>query len=166
MEIRIDLRDLFSGDGTEQYLTMEEAVQAEIIRVITRGLQERTTKIIDEKVNAIISTTLSENITTRMPALIDEVMDAEFTPIDRYGVKGKPTTFRGQIVETIANQMKYERKQSQYERNAFTKAVDDTVERLCGEFKSQYTKLVDEQFAASVLSQATENLRKKLGLQK
>jgi hypothetical protein len=101
-----------------------------------------------------------------MPALINELMEAEYTPVDRWGdqQRDKKTTFRKELVKSVHEQMVYKKTNYASERNPFTKAVDAVISENVDSFKARFNNLVTETFTKETLNHAMTELRKKFGI--
>ena len=162
MKIEIDLDDILGGEnGTE---TLQESVRRQVITAVSATVKTG----IGEKIDRAISETITNNIQTflkdQMPLLLGDIMDAEYTPVGRYGDAGKPTSFRKQMLKTIEENMVYKKDNYSSDNNAFTRAVDDVIEQHMKLFKADFNKKVDADFTAAAMQYATEVLKKKLGI--
>ena len=162
MKIEIDLDDILGGEnGTE---TLQESVRRQVITAVSATVKTG----IGEKIDRAISETITNNIQTflkdQMPLLLGDIMDAEYTPVGRYGDAGKPTSFRKQMLKTIEENMVYKKGNYSSDNNAFTRAVDDVIEEQMKLFKAGFNKKVDADFTAAAMEYATEVLKKKLGI--
>lgn len=162
MKIEIDLNDILGDEyGAE---TMQESVRRQVIDNITSTLKTGVLKKIDLAVDQMIGSEITDALKARMPALIDDVMNAEYTPVTRYGERGNPTTFRSALVAKINEEMVYIKKNHDSDKNTFTRAVDAVVGENVKKFKEEFNKQVDADFTKEVMAQATAKLQERLGI--
>ena len=112
------------------------------------------------------SVVFSESIVQWMPSFVDGILDAEYVPVSSYGERKPSTTFRAEIIESIAKNLKYEPRNYSSEENAFTRAVKSVVELKTGEIKKALTQEIDTKFRADAIAYAVKQLSERLGLDK
>lgn len=162
MKIEIDLDDILGDEyGTE---TMQESIRRQVIANITSTLKTGVLKKIDLAVDQMIGSEITEALKARMPALIDDVMNTEYTPVTKWGERGNPTTFRSALVAKINEEMVYRKANYESDKNTFTRAVDAVVGENVKKFKEEFNKQVDAEFAREVMAQASAKLRERLGI--
>ena len=166
MKIEIDLDNIFRDEDGNPEESLQESIRRQVISKMEGDLRKRLFQRMDEQLSEIMKDQIGKVMTERMPSLIDDIMNVEFTPVTRYGEKQGPTTFRTEIIKSVAGNMKYEPRNSSYEENAFTKAVKSIVEHQTDVMKKELTKQVDEQFKRDALSHAVKLLSDRLGLPK
>jgi hypothetical protein len=130
MKIEIGPNDILGDEyGTE---TLQESVRRQVIENLTRTIKGGIGKKIDIEVARILNEELQKVITEKMPAIVDDVLSAEYIPVDRWGgSKGTPTTFRAELVKAINEQMQYKPARYDSDKNAFTRAVDARWRKTC-----------------------------------
>jgi hypothetical protein len=167
MKIEIDLNDILGGDedgyGSE---TMQESIRRQIIDKLSADIKTALKKRIDEETSRVINETLQAEVKQRMPALIDDLMNTEFQPVDRYGSRSTPTTFRAELIKSINENMVYKKTGSFHDTSAFTKAVDAVIAENVSKFQREFNREIDTQFVAQAMAFATEKLRERLNLPK
>lgn len=164
MKVEIDLQDILA-DEYGQSETLAESIHRQVVDRITETINKGVRSRVDEAVDRLLNAAIKDAVIPRMDELLAEILDAEFVPVDRYGTKGKKTTFREQLVETIRNECKIER--DSYNRkpeNAFTKAVDSCVADLAKKLESQFKEQVDADFSTRAVAMAKETFAKCLGI--
>lgn len=166
MKIEIDLDDVFRDDETGAGESIEESVRRQVITRLTDDYRKRLFARFDQELSDIMQSQMAEVMKEQMPALIDDILNATYTPVSSYGQRGEPTTFRQEIIKSIAANMKYEPKNYSSEENAFTKAVKSVVELKTGEIKKEINAQVDEKFRKDALAFAVKQLSERLGLDK
>jgi hypothetical protein len=164
MKVEIDLNDILGGEeGCE---TLQEAVRRQIIQKMTSEIQNKIGKRVDEEIQREVDTQIKEAIKSQMPTLINDLMFAEYTPVDRYGSynRNAKTTFRDQLVKGITEDLVYSKKNYDSDKNTFTKAVDEIVRSNVDEFKKGFDKMVNETFTKDCFEYAQKKMAEKLGI--
>jgi hypothetical protein len=165
MKIEIDLDDIFrSEDGPDE--SLEESIRRQVIDKMSGDLRKRLFQRMDEELSSIMREQIGAVMTDQMPSLIDDIMNVSYTPIDHYGSRSEPTTFRAEIIKAIGANMKYEPRNYSSEENAFTKAVKSIVEQKTEAVKAEITKQVDVKFKEDAIKFAVSKLSERLGLGK
>lgn len=162
MKVEIDLNDIMGDEyGAE---TLQESIRRHVVESLTKTIKEGVGRQIEIEVARILKEEISAAVKGRMGEIVADLLDAEYVTCDRYGDRSRtPTTFRKELVKAIHEQMKYV-KADDWHKNAFTKAVDDTVGENVKEFKAEFSKRVDAQFVAECMKHATANLQERLGI--
>lgn len=166
MKIEIDLKDILHDEHGDPTETMAESIRRQVVEHVASEAKKTTDRQIKEEVSRVLSETLQQAVREQVPGIVATLMDQTYTPVDRYGQRAKPTTFRGELLRKIQDEMRYEKPRNGYnsDRNAFTKAVDDTVEAHLAAFKAEFHKQVDARFVADTMAHAADLLRKRLGI--
>jgi len=165
MQITINLDELFcdeNGPGEPAEL----AIRRQVIARLTDDYRERVFRQFDDELAKIIQAQLQEAVTAKMPSFVEDLMNSEFTPVDNYGRRGQPTTFRNELIRAINNQLEYKPKTYSNEENAFTKAVKAVVAEQLAAFKKEFTSKIDSTFRRDALAYAVAQLQERLGLPK
>jgi hypothetical protein len=102
----------------------------------------------------------------KMPELLDDILNFSYTPVSSYGQKGEPTTFKEQLIKSVATNMVYAPKQYKSEENAFTTAVRSVIEAQTTAVREALVKEVNENFKKDALQYAVKLLSEKLGIAK
>lgn len=163
MKIEIDLNDILGDENGVE--SIEESVKRQVIEKLSSQVKLGVGKKIDEEISRLINTTIRQNMEALTPKLIDDLMNAEYTPVDKWGdhLRDRTTTFRKELVKTIHDQMVY-KKESYDRENAFTKAVDGVVSENVKLFKTGFDKLVNEAFTRECFEYARIKTQEKLGI--
>jgi hypothetical protein len=144
MKIEIDLNDILYDEnyGSE---TLQESVKRQVIDNLTKTVSLGIKKQIDTEVSLVISETLKSTLAEKIPLLVDDLMEAKYQPINKWGSKeGEETTFRKSLLNSIVENMVYKKTSYDSDRNVFTKAVDDVIREQMEKIKIEYKKTVDE----------------------
>lgn len=163
MKVEIDLNDIMGDEyGAE---TLQESIRRQVVESLTKTIKEGVGRQIEIQVARILNEEITTAVKARMGEIVADLLDAEYVTCDRYGDRSKsPTTFRKELVRAIHEHMKYEKRQWDNEKNAFTKAVDDVIAQHIKTFKDDFTKHVDAEFTREAMNFATKKLREKLGI--
>lgn len=166
MKIEIDLKDILHDEHGDPTETLAESIRRQVVEHVASEAKKTTDRQIKEEVSRVLSESLQQAVREQMPGIVATLMDQTYTPVDRYGQRAQPTTFRAELLRKIQEEMKYEKPRNVHnsDRNAFTKAVDDTVEQHMAEFRKEFHKQVDARFVAETMAHAAEQLRKRLGI--
>ena len=161
MKIEIDLSDIFCGD--ESPCDLQEAIRQEVVDNLTAKIQLGIGKRVDEQISAVLNKEVAAAVALQMPAIIDDLINATYTPVSEWGERKAPTTLRSALVQSLNSQMVYKRAQYESDRNVFTKAVDSLVSENLKTFQAEFNKLVTADFTKAAMAHATAELKKKLG---
>jgi hypothetical protein len=162
MKVEIDLNDILADeDGSE---TLAESVRRQVVEHLTKKIGEGVGHAISCEVSRLINEEIANAMKDRMPAILDDLLNAEYVQVDRWGGRDGSTTFRKELVKSIHEQMKYVKATYDSEKNAFTKAVDSIIAENVKEFKADFDKQVNATFTQEAMSHATKKLREKLGI--
>lgn len=164
MKIELDLTKILTDEFGNQTETLQESIARQVIEKITEEVRGDCEKEIKNAIAAVIREGLTEAVRQKMPVLIEDLMQAEYQEIDRYGnPKGGPKTLRTELIKTISENLVYDKKGYIQDCNFFTKAVDAAIEANVRTFKDQYNKLVDDNFSRQAMAYAIEKMKEKLG---
>lgn len=160
MKIEIDLNDILGDEyGSE---TLQESVRRQVIGAMTETIKKGVQLQIDRETTRILNEELRAVLATKMPALIEDTLNAEFTPVSRYGEKSAPTTFRNEIIKTLTGEMIYKKANYDSDKNAFTRAVDAVVGENLKAFQAEFNKLVSANILRDAMAYAVAELGKRL----
>jgi hypothetical protein len=163
MEIKIDLHDIFqSEDGDAE--TLAESIKRQVTDQLIKRYASGITQQIEEHISETISGMIRDAVKDKMPALITEIMDAEYMQVDRYGSRKGPTSFRAEMIRTIHEEMQYKPDSNSYHKNAYTKTVETLVADMLKTFQTDFNKKVESTFTAAAMEHASHALKKKLGI--
>jgi hypothetical protein len=166
MKIEIDLDNIFRDEDGNPEEGLEESIRRQVIERMTGDLRKRLFSQMDVQLSEIMREQIGEAMKTQMPSMIDDIMNATYTPVSSYGAKSEPTTFRKEIIESIAKNMVYKPSKYSSEENPFTRAVKSVVEAKTNAIKAELLKEVDTKFRADAIGFAVTELSKRLGLTK
>lgn len=166
MKIEIDLDDIFRDEDGNPEEGIQESIRRQVVSRLTEDYRKKLFAKFDGELSAIMQKQIAEVMQTKMPDMIDDIMNASYTPVSSYGQHGEPTTFRSEIIKAIVANMKYEPRNYSSEENAFTKAVKSIVELKTGEIKKAITEQVDSNFKKDAITFAVKQLSERLGLAK
>ena len=162
MKFEIDLNDILGDEyGAE---TLEQSIRRQVVDNITEFVQKGAKSKINEEVNIAINKAIQDTLEEHMPSIIDDIINVEFTPIDRYGSKSEPTSFRAQLIKSIHETMTYKNCNYASDKNVFTKAVDEVINEQMKIIQSEYKKTVDDTIGKKAFELAISTLKTKLGL--
>lgn len=162
MKIEIDLNEILGDESGVE--TLQESVRRQVVEKIQREMADGIKQRIDREVALAIDESIRTSLKEITPKLLNDLMDAEYTPVDRWGDRqsGKTTTFRKQLVASIHEQMVYKKTTFDSDKSPFTKAVDETVSANVAVFKTQFSNLVNDQFTEECLKYAVQKLKERL----
>lgn len=166
MKIEVNLNDIFCDEDGNPAESVEEAIRRQIIERLTGDMRKRLTQRVDEELAKAMSEMVRQAMATRMDGLIDDIMNATYTPVSTYGQKSEPTTFRAEIIKSVSANLKYEPRTYSSDENAFTKAVKSIVEKKTYEIQKAITDQVDTQFKTDAITFAVKKLSERLGISK
>lgn len=166
MKIEIDLDDVFRDEDGVPEETVQEAVKRQVIARLTDDYRKRLFTRFDDQMAKIMQEQIQEVMKDRMPSIVDDIMNAEFTPVGTYGQRSEPTTFRAELVKAVSANCTYSPRNYSSEENAFTKAVKAVVAEQLAAFKAEFTAKIDDTFKRDALAFAVAKLSERLGLSK
>ena len=166
MKLEIDLDQVLRDEEGNPDETLQESVRRQIIASLSGDVRKRLFARVDVELSTIMREQVASVMSGKMPDLIDDIMNATYTPVSNYGDKGEPTTFRKEIIRSIGANLKYEPKTYSSEENAFTKAVKSVVEHKTAEIKKALIAEIDTKFQKDAITFAVDQLSKRLGLAK
>jgi uncharacterized protein (DUF2267 family) len=162
MQITIDLSDIFCSENDP--CDLQEAIKQEVVRHITATLTKGLHLQVSQEVTRIMDEEIAAAVKAQIPSILEELFDFEYTPIDRYGSRNKPTTFRNELIAKVNEEMVYKPQSYETQENIFTRAVRGIVKEQIDTFKKGFDKKVDAAFIAEVHTYAIKTLAKKLGV--
>ncbi len=164
MKIEIDLNEIL-GDEYGATESLAESIRRQVVEKLTSDLQKGISKKIDTEVSMAITAAITKSLDEITPRLLNELMDAEYVQVDRFGSrKSEPTTFRNELIKSINEKMVYKEEHYNSSENAFTKAVKGVISARVEEFKKEFNKTVDAGYVAQTLDYAVKTLKEKLKL--
>jgi hypothetical protein len=145
---------------------LRKGIRRQVVSRLSEDYRKRLFDRFDIELGTIMREQIAVVMAERMPGFVDDILDAEYVPVSNYGERKPATTFRAEVIESIAKNLKYEPKNYSSEENAFTRAVKSIVELKTGEIKKEITAHVDAQFRQDALAFAVKQLSERLGLDK
>jgi len=164
MKIEVNLNDIFCDEDGEPSESLQESIERQVVSHLSRKMEAGIGKQIDSEVSRIISTKLQEVADEMLPRLAEDMINAEYRPVDRYGDKSKTTTFRQELVKVVSEDLIYKKKQYNSDKNVFTSAVDAVIEENLKAFQADFNALVSDKFRDEALAHAVNSLKKTLKL--
>jgi len=165
MKIEIDLKDIL-GDEYGDMESLAQSIERQLTDTIEANLSKGIQKKIDSEVVEIISTKVKEAADKFIPTLMDELVDKEYQPVDRYGDRSSPTTMRKQLLKTLTGEMVYKKCNYDSDKNFFTRNIDSIVGEQMKEFKKDFDNKVDEVFTKEAFEYAFIKMQQKLKMVK
>jgi hypothetical protein len=162
MQITIDLSDIFCSE--DDPCDLQEAIKQEVVRHITATLTKGLHLQVAEEVTRIMDEQIASAVSEQMPGIIDDIINAEYTQVDRYGSRGRTTTFRAELIKKVQEEMHYRPETYETKENTFTRSVRGIVKEQLATFKTEFDKKVDAAFIAEVHKYAIGALAHKLGI--
>ena len=163
MKIEIDLSDLFC-EG-EEPCDLQEAIRKEVVDSLVKTMGKGIGAAVHEQTIVILNEELRKAVAEQMPAIIDDLLTAEYVAVDKWGQRSsEPTTFRAALVKEINTQMAYRKVQYDSDKNAFTRAVDEVLNENLRVFKAELKKQVDADYTREVMNAAAAALKVKMGI--
>jgi hypothetical protein len=161
MKIEIDLNNILGDEfGAE---TIQESVRRQVVEAVKRDIQNGIKNKVNEEVNTLIQAEVTEQVKAISPGLLNGLIDLEYQPLTSYGsASGERTTMRKQFIKNLQEQFQYKKTNYRSERNAFTSAIDDTIDTLINQFKTEYNKKIDEAFLIDAYNYALSKLKERL----
>lgn len=164
MKIEIDLENIFRDENGDPEEGLEESIRRQVVGRLSEDYRKRLFDRFDIELGTIMRDQIQSVMAERMPGFVDDILDAEYVPVSNYGERKPATTFRAEIIESIAKNLKYEPKNYSSDENAFTRAVKSVVEAKTGEIKKALVSEIDGKFQKDAIAFAVTELSKRLGL--
>ncbi|MDY0301489.1 MAG: hypothetical protein RBQ99_07900 [Trichlorobacter sp.] len=155
MQITINTADLLGDETT---------IRDEVIEQISNALLLRLRETVTEQVTNIIQEQLAQQVKFVISDLVNLHLDTEITVTDRYGSKEESYTIRNKIASLIAGQLVYKKSNYSSERNAFTGAIDELVNRELKKFQTEFNSMVTKDLLKLCLDEATTKLKLACGV--
>ena len=159
MKIEINLGELLTDEfGNQENLA--ETIKAEIISRLSKTLEEGINKKVNEEIAALIDEQVKKVVECQMPSLLSELIDKEYTVVDKYGSRKETTTLRNQLLKTLTEQMVYKKCNYNSDKNYFTHNIDSLVETKMSQFKKEFNEKVNETLVKDAFTYAIGKLNK------
>jgi hypothetical protein len=161
MKIEIDLDDIIGDESGVE--TLQDSVRRQVVEAITQTIQSGIAKKIDREVSCVIDQEIKSAIQSKMPLIVDELLEAKYVQVDQWGSSTKQqTSVREQLVSNLKAEMVYKKPSSYDKPNTFTAAIDSLVSAKMKEFQSEFNKIVDAQFCKEAFDYAGNKLRERM----
>ena len=154
MKLELDLEELLKG---QEYSTVEEAVKAEVTYFLANEFKRKVGLAIDQQVTGLVETTIKQVLGEKLPAMLENLLELEYTPVDKFGRISQKTTLKAELIKTMEAQMVYT--PDSYNKTIFTKVVDDAVRESLKKFQGEFNATVDRNFRKEALKYAFEKLK-------
>lgn len=161
MKIEFEIGEIFPNEEGEG---LEDTIRREVIAQLIAQHSGRMKTQIAEITSKAITDTVTDAVSSAALDLVENTLDTEYTPVDKYGSKSAPTTIRKQIHAALVSQMEYKKCTYDSDKNAFSKAVDQAISDKMNEFKKKWRPLVDGKFVQEAMAYATKTLQDRLGV--
>jgi hypothetical protein len=161
MKIDLDLEEIFDEEGR-----VEDSIKERIILSITNRIYTKIERDIKRQVDELINTGIKEKLNSYLAELIPSLMDYEFQETSPYGEKKEPITVKNKILRVLQTECQYKESRSGYsgDQNAFTKAMENIIERQMKLFKPEFDKEINAMFIKEAMAFAKKSLQEKLGI--
>lgn len=166
MKIEIDLDDIFRDEDGNPEESLQDSIRRQVIARLTDDYRKKLFSRFDEELTRIMQAQIADVMKTNMPDLIGDIMNATYTPVSNYGQRSEPTTFRAEIIKSIAANMQYKPQTYERDENAFTQAVRSVVNSQTEVIKKELLAQIDTKFQKDAITFAVTELSKRLGLTK
>ena len=165
MKIEIDLQDIL-GDEYGDVESLAESIQRQVIDNLTNRVSEGILKKVDNSISELLNKKVEEFAKEQLPSLFDNVIDKEYSIVDRWGSHEETTTMRKKLVTVLTDQMVYKSARYDSEKNYFTKNVDEIMSEKMSVFKKDFNTKVDEAFSTEALAYASAKMIEKFKISK
>lgn len=164
MKVEIDLDDIMADSDGYAGESVAEGVRRLVVEKLTQELRDFLSHKIDAKLSDLMDSEISKAVQERLPGIIEDIMNSEYTPITSYGVRGAPTTFRKELVKIVVDNLVYKPQRYSADENLFTKSVKAIIDAKTAAVTKEITATVDSEFAKEALRAATEALARRLNV--
>jgi hypothetical protein len=168
MEITVNLDEIFTDEEVGSGETTQSLIRRMVVADLASGYRQGLKEQVKEEVLNIVRAEIQQIVQEKGASIVEDLMNAEFTPVDRYGKSASPTTFKSELTNAIVSECTFKpRTSSSYgDENAFTKAIKSLIKEQLDAFKSEFSATVDTSFRRDAMAFAVEKLRERLGLPK
>ena len=166
MKIEVNLEDIFRDDDGNPEESIEECIHRQITDRLTGDLRKRLFDRIDNELGKAMAKMVEKVVAEKGDSIINNILEAKYTPVSDFGQRGSETTFRDSIVKAVSSQIVYKPANYSSDENAFTRAVKSIVENQTDAVKAAITAQVDTKFKEDAIKFAVSELSKRLGLSK
>lgn len=153
MKIEIDLLEILISEYGEAE-SLAESVHRQIADNLMEKIQKRVLQKVDVEIANRLDKAIGDAVISRMPEIVDDVMNATYTPVGTYGDRKQPTTFRNELIKAISEQMVYKPARYESEKNSFTKAVDSVL----ADKMSEIQKILKDEITTDFAKKSTARI--------
>ena len=166
IQIEIDLDDiLFDVVDYNECVPVETRMES-VKRQLKSGIiEEIKSQYLAEFKKTLFNDALSEikcqclhEAQTKIPELLEQALTAKYETKDRWGGKGQETSFMEEFVKELQNQMVYKKCSYDSDKNTYTKLVDNTVNELTKQWKTDFDKYIKEEVLKEAYDYAIEKI--------
>lgn len=162
--IELDIEEILRGEFGDGGESIARVIMRQIIESATSDIEEQVQSVIREEISSRVAEAVQSTTAEVVQQVAKELLDTEYTPIDRWGDKKKATTLREQLHSQLTEQCAFEKRSNSYDQNAYTRAVIAAAESKMKEFQAEFSRQVDGEFVRNAINHATTELKKKLGV--
>ena len=155
MQITINTQDILGDEAT---------IREEVIAQVANALITSMRKDASEALKDMLETQLAKVTNEITSEAITMHLDTVFTDTDTYGRNGKTASVRERIADFVQAQCTFKTSGYNNDKNAFSRAVQEVVEKEVAKFKAEFNSLVTRQVVEQSAEMATQRLRDALGI--
>ena len=155
MKIEINTADILGDEAT---------IRDEVIEQIADALKTEMRRNAETIIRDTLEKSLKETVHDQVHKLVTMHLDTEFTEKNTYGRVGETTTVRNKIADILKAQCVFKKTNYSSDRNAFSSAIMDAVSDEVKKFRKEFNSLVNKQTIQTCLDDATEKLKKAVGI--
>lgn len=166
IQIEIDLDDIlyertYDGDYRE-IETVKESVERQLKQGIIDEIKKSYLKEFKEQLfHDVMSEIKTEYMTlakTKVPEMLEDALTRKYEIQDKWGGKSLTTCFMDEFVNELNKQLKYEKRSYDSDKNRFTKLVDNTIEQLTNQWKSDFDAHIKDQVLRDAYTYALDKV--------
>jgi hypothetical protein len=162
MKIEIDLKEVLTeefGDNENLASIIKDGIMQVLTKELSKGIKDR----VNEEVSKLMSDEIKKVVSERMPALLNDLIDTEYTIVDQWGEPKGKTTLRHALLTSLTSAMVYKAERYDSDKNFFSKRIDEIVAIKCDAFKKEFDTKVSDLFIKEAFEYAINKLRSVLG---
>lgn len=168
VQIEIDLDDILyerTYDGEYQEIeTVKESVERQLKQGIIEEIKASYLKDFKQQLfSEVMSEIKTEYLAlakTKVPEMLENALTRKYERVDRWGSKYEESSFIDQFVAELNKQLKYEKTSYSSDKNTFTKLVDECIEKLTRDWKSDFDKHIKDQVLRDAYTYALDKVAK------
>jgi hypothetical protein len=158
MKIEIDLKEILE-DEFGDLESLGQSIERQVVESLTESISKGILKKVDESLSVLIDKKIEEFANDQLPNLFENVIDSEYTIVDRWGDTKETTTMRKKLISVLTDQMVYKSARYESDKNYFTKNVDEIMKEKMQEFKALFDKEVNSVFKKEAFEYALIKMR-------